>query len=53
MSDESEKHRHAAKRGGKGRSHPWRDNIEAVTVSISKIVLFKYLILEAYKIPTG
>lgn len=32
---------------------PWRDNIEAVTVSIVVIVLFKYFILEAYKIPTG
>lgn len=35
------------------KSHPWRDNIEAVTVSIVIIVLFKYFVLEAYKIPTG
>jgi len=35
------------------RTHPWRDNIEAITVSIIIIVLFKYFILEAYKIPTG
>ena len=34
-------------------SHPWRDNIEAITISIVIIVLFKYFILEAYKIPTG
>ena len=32
---------------------PWRDNIEAITVSIITIVLFKYFVLEAYKIPTG
>ncbi|MCP3914910.1 MAG: signal peptidase I [bacterium] len=37
----------------KAKGHPWRDNIEAVTVSIITIVLFKYFILEAYKIPTG
>jgi len=35
------------------KSRPWRDNIEAITVSIIVIVLFKYFILEAYKIPTG
>ncbi len=35
------------------RSRPWRENIEAITVSIIIIVLFKYFILEAYKIPTG
>lgn len=34
-------------------SRPWRDNIEAITLSIIVIVLFKYFILEAYKIPTG
>ncbi len=34
-------------------THPWRDNIEAITISIVIIVLFKYFILEAYKIPTG
>jgi len=35
------------------KSHPWRDNIEAVAISIITIVLFKYFVLEAYKIPTG
>ena len=35
------------------RKRPWRDNIEAITVSIIVIVLFKYFVLEAYKIPTG
>ena len=39
--------------GSATRSHPWRDNIEAIIVSIIIIVLFKYFILEAYKIPTG
>lgn len=37
----------------KSKTHPWRDNIEAITVSIVIIVLFKYFVLEAYKIPTG
>jgi len=37
----------------KSSGRPWRDNIEAVTVSIVTIVLFKYFVLEAYKIPTG
>ena len=37
----------------KHKGHPWRDNIEAVTVSIVIIVLFKYFVLEAYKIPSG
>ncbi len=35
------------------KSHPWRDNIEAVAVAIATIVLFKYFVVEAYKIPTG
>lgn len=35
------------------RPRPWRDNIEAITISIVTIVLFKYFVLEAYKIPTG
>jgi signal peptidase I len=35
------------------KAHPWRDNIEAITVSIVVIVLFKYFVLEAYQIPTG
>jgi signal peptidase I len=37
----------------KAVGRPWRDNVEAVTVSIITIVLFKYFVLEAYKIPTG
>lgn len=37
----------------KKKAHPWRENIEAVTVSVIIIVLFKYFVLEAYKIPTG
>jgi len=37
----------------KSSGRPWRDNIEAVTISIVTIVLFKYFVLEAYKIPTG
>lgn len=41
------------RKDAEARTHPWRDNIEAVTVSIIIIVLFKYFILEAYKIPTG
>jgi len=44
-----------AKAGGKKekKSSPWRDNIEAIAVSIVTIVLFKYFVLEAYRIPTG
>lgn len=41
------------KKGGGDKAHPWRDNIEAITISIVTIVLFKYFVLEAYKIPTG
>ena len=33
--------------------HPWRDNIEAVTMAIIMAVMLKYFIVEAYKIPTG
>lgn len=48
----------AAREGKKPRkkpdkAHPWRDNIEAIAVSIVTIVLFKYFVVEAYKIPTG
>ncbi|MEM6673605.1 MAG: signal peptidase I [Planctomycetota bacterium] len=39
------------KKPEKGR--PWRENIEAIAISIVTIVLFKYFVLEAYKIPTG
>lgn len=37
----------------KGSGRPWRENIEAIAVSVIVIVLFKYFVLEAYKIPTG
>jgi signal peptidase I len=37
----------------KGGGRPWRENIEAIAVSVIVIVLFKYFVLEAYKIPTG
>lgn len=42
-----------SKDGKKGGGRPWRENIEAITVSVIVIVLFKYFVLEAYKIPTG
>lgn len=32
---------------------PWRDNVEAVTMALVVAVLFKYFLVEAYKIPTG
>ena len=35
------------------KRNPWRENIEAISVSIAVIVLFKYFVLEAYQIPTG
>lgn len=35
------------------RHRPWRDNLEAVTVALLVAVLFKYFVVEAYKIPTG
>jgi signal peptidase I len=35
------------------RSQPWRDNLEAVTMAVIMAVLFKYFVVEAYKIPTG
>ena len=41
------------KKKQEGPSHPWRDNIEAVTMAIIMAVLLKYFIVEAYKIPTG
>lgn len=43
----------ASERKAAQKSHPWRDNIEAVAVAIATIVLFKYFVVEAYKIPTG
>jgi signal peptidase I len=42
-----------AKDKKKGNGRPWRENIEAIAVSVIVIVLFKYFVLEAYKIPTG
>ncbi|MEM8712705.1 MAG: signal peptidase I [Planctomycetota bacterium] len=42
-----------SQRKAQRKAHPWRDNIEAVAISIVTIVLFKYFVLEAYKIPTG
>ena len=33
--------------------HPWRDNIEAITMAVIMAVMLKYFIVEAYKIPTG
>jgi signal peptidase I len=33
--------------------HPWRDNLEALTMAIVMAVMLKYFIVEAYKIPTG
>ncbi|MDP6539375.1 MAG: signal peptidase I [Planctomycetota bacterium] len=38
---------------GDQRKHPWRDNIEAITMAIIMAVMLKYFIVEAYKIPTG
>ena len=35
------------------RPQPWLGNIEAIAISIVTIVLFKYFVLEAYRIPTG
>lgn len=37
----------------KGSGHPWRDNIEAITMAVIMAVMLKYFIVEAYKIPTG
>jgi signal peptidase I len=37
----------------KGSGHPWRDNIEAITMAIIVAVMLKYFVVEAYKIPTG
>ena len=33
--------------------HPWRENIEALTMAIAVALLFKYFILEISKIPSG
>ena len=40
------------KSGGESK-HPWRDNIEAITMAIIMAVMLKYFVVEAYKIPTG
>ncbi len=37
----------------KVRAHPWRDNLEAIAIALTVAILFKYFIVEAYKIPTG
>ncbi|HVS17600.1 MAG TPA: signal peptidase I, partial [Planctomycetota bacterium] len=37
----------------KGRRTPWRDNIEAAAGAIVLAVLFKYFLLEFYRIPSG
>jgi len=42
-----------AKDEKKSSGHPWRDNIEAITMAIIMAVMLKYFIVEAYKIPTG
>jgi signal peptidase I len=33
--------------------HPWRENIEAITMAVVMAVMLKYFVVEAYKIPTG
>jgi signal peptidase I len=33
--------------------HPWRENVEAMTVAIVMAVMLKYFAIEAYQIPTG
>lgn len=43
----------SAKSKKKVSRHPWRDNIEAITMAIVMAVMLKYFIVEAYKIPTG
>ena len=37
----------------KKQRHPWRENIEAMTVAIVMAVMLKYFAVEAYQIPTG
>ncbi|MCP3914911.1 MAG: S26 family signal peptidase [bacterium] len=32
--------------------HPWRANIEAVTLALILATLFKYFLVEAYRIPS-
>ena len=36
-----------------GEKHPWRENIEAITMAVVMAVMLKYFVVEAYKIPTG
>jgi signal peptidase I len=36
-----------------GGKHPWRENIEAITMAVVMAVMLKYFVVEAYKIPTG
>lgn len=40
-------------RSAEGKKHPWRENIEAITMAIVVAILLKYFVVEAYKIPTG
>ena len=42
-----------SKKQKKGKSHPWRENIEALTIAVIVALLFKYFILEISKIPSG
>jgi signal peptidase I len=37
----------------KAESHPWRENIEALTIAVVVALLFKFFILEISKIPSG
>ena len=38
---------------GSRRARPWRNNIEALTLALTVAVLFKYFLVEAYRIPSG
>jgi signal peptidase I len=43
-----------AKDGGSGdRRHPWRENLETLSVAIVMALALKVFVVEAYKIPTG
>lgn len=35
------------------RAHPWRENVEAMTMAVVVALLLKYFVVEAYKIPSG
>lgn len=53
MNRRKNKAQQKAQKKAQQKAHPFRDNLEAITVSIAIIVLFKYFVLEAYQIPTG